>query len=360
MAESLYTTQTPDVGSTDLADLTGGGSTATTVKFAVAGQVTGGRFFAPATIGGATFKFELWELSTDTTGTLLGTATYGAVTGGAWNTVNLGSPVTVTASKVYRVATHNSAGRYVARAGVFTSPLVNGSITGIQAGTSHTGATGLLYNGTFQVGAAGVLPGSHFGSPSYLADLLFDPTGITGSVAATVGVPAAASAGVLSIPGVAAAIVSAPSSVMSGLVNNPGEGEGLSISAIMAEVASRLDTIPGLRVYGWPPGSVTPPAAIVGYPEEIVFDAAFRRGMDTMSLPVLCVIGRPTDRNTPTLIGQYAKGAGLRSVKSTLETGAYATVHTLRVARCTFDAVSIGGTEYMAALFDIEITGSGD
>jgi hypothetical protein len=127
----------------------------------------------------------------------------------------------------------------------------------------------------------------------------------------------------------------------------------------MDEVAVRLDTIAGLRVWAWPPGSVTPPAAVVSYPETYTFDETYGRGMDRITLPVVVVVGVPTERQTRDLLGQYCDGSGAASLKAVLESGTYTAFDTIRVVDIDFDTVTIGGVEHVAALFTLDIAGSG-
>jgi hypothetical protein len=133
----------------------------------------------------------------------------------------------------------------------------------------------------------------------------------------------------------------------------------VDLADVMQEVADRLDAIEGLRVHPSPPGKVTPPAAVVSYPETYTFDETYGRGMDRLSLPLVVVVGRPVDRSTRDALAAYCKGSGAASVKAVLESGTYSAFDVLRVESIDFDVVSIGGTEYMAALFTLDIAGSG-
>jgi hypothetical protein len=127
----------------------------------------------------------------------------------------------------------------------------------------------------------------------------------------------------------------------------------------MDQVGDRLDVIDGLRVFRYPPPVVTGDAAIVSYPDEYTFDATYGRGMDTMTLPLVLVVPRPTERTTRDRLAGYCDGSGSKSVKELLESGDYAAFDSLRVAGITFDVVSIGGTDFAAALFDLNLAGSG-
>lgn len=131
------------------------------------------------------------------------------------------------------------------------------------------------------------------------------------------------------------------------------------LADVMDQIGDRLDTITGLRVFRYPPDSVTPPAAIVSYPDEIVFDETYGRGMDRMTLPVVIVVGKVSDRTSKDRLTAYANGSGTSSVKGVIEGGTYTAFDTVRISRAEFDVVSINSTDYVAGLFDLDIAGQG-
>lgn len=133
----------------------------------------------------------------------------------------------------------------------------------------------------------------------------------------------------------------------------------MNLATVMDQLASQVATISGLRVYAYPPGSLTPPAAVVGYPDTYEFDKTYGRGMDRLTLPLVLVVGKATERTTKDRLAAYCNGSGASSIKAVVESGAYSAFHRVTVTDITFDAVSIGGTEYMAALFNIDIAGQG-
>lgn len=133
----------------------------------------------------------------------------------------------------------------------------------------------------------------------------------------------------------------------------------MDLAQVMQQIADRLDTIDGLRTHAHPMGSVTPPAAIVSYPEVIDYDQTYQRGEDHLTLPLVVVVGRPYDRGTRDALAPYVNGSGPSSVKAVLEAGDFTAFATVEVQRCEFDVLSIGGVDYMAALFTLDISGSG-
>lgn len=134
---------------------------------------------------------------------------------------------------------------------------------------------------------------------------------------------------------------------------------GLNLADVADAVSARLDTIAGLRCYAYPASSVAPPAAIVSYPDAQVYDATYGRGMDRMTLPVVVVVGKASDRSARDRISEYTAGAGAKSVKQVLESGQYSAFDMVRVVRADFDVVQIAGTDYVAALFELDVAGRG-
>lgn len=133
----------------------------------------------------------------------------------------------------------------------------------------------------------------------------------------------------------------------------------MNLADVMDEIAASLETITGLRVWPYPPGAVTPPAAIVSYPETVTFDLTYGRGMDRWKLPVVLVTGKPTDRTTRETLAGFTDVSGLRSVKVAIESATHVAFDHVRVESCEFDVVTIGGVDLMAAIFDLDIAGKG-
>jgi hypothetical protein len=135
----------------------------------------------------------------------------------------------------------------------------------------------------------------------------------------------------------------------------------MNLSEVAEELTARLDTIEGLRCFSYPVGSAVPPFAVVLNPDpgNLVYDATFGRGMDRMTLPLVVIGGRATERQAHKDIRAYCDGSGARSIKAVLESGTYESFHTIRVATAGVDGVKYAGNDVLAALFDIDITGQG-
>jgi len=133
----------------------------------------------------------------------------------------------------------------------------------------------------------------------------------------------------------------------------------MNLADVMDEVAARLGAVDGLRVFPYPADHVSPPAAIVSYPETYTFDETYGRGMDRMTLPVVVVVGKPTDRSSRDRLAAYVAGSGPGSVKAAVEAGDGAAFDTVRVVSVEFDVIAIAGTDYIAAVFDLDVAGQG-
>lgn len=134
----------------------------------------------------------------------------------------------------------------------------------------------------------------------------------------------------------------------------------MNLLDVMEEIAARLDTITGLRVFGYPEKAFHPPAAVVSYPESYIFDATYGRGMDRIEdLPVVVVVGDVHARGTRAELAPYADGSGAQSVKAVLEAAPHTAFDTLRVTEVIFDVYTIGDIDHMAAVFTCDIAGQG-
>lgn len=136
-------------------------------------------------------------------------------------------------------------------------------------------------------------------------------------------------------------------------------GCSVILNNVIDQIGTQLDTIAGLRVYDYPADRIVPPAVIVAYPESITFDETYGRGMDRLTLPILLMVGKVSDRASRDALSVYVDGAGAKSVKAVVESGVYTAFHTVRVMNAEFDIVTVAGVDYAAALFDLDIVGSG-
>ena len=133
----------------------------------------------------------------------------------------------------------------------------------------------------------------------------------------------------------------------------------MDLGNVMDDLGAAVDTISGLRVFPYWADRVEPPAAIVGFPEEFEFDSTARRGSDRGQFPLIVVVGKADARSARDTLSVYCGGAGATSVKAVVEAYAATAYDSARVQSVEFGVISIGGVEYLAATFSIDVIGRG-
>lgn len=137
-------------------------------------------------------------------------------------------------------------------------------------------------------------------------------------------------------------------------------GFRVNLNDVVNEVRQALDSIDGLSVPEWGVQLIQPPAALVALPERIDYDQTYVRGVDQITdLPVLVLVARPTEPESRRVIAAYADGSGPRSVKAAIEGRTYVSCDDVTVVWAEFEAVTYAGTEYLACVFHLDITGKG-
>ena len=133
----------------------------------VAGQITALKFYRSASDTG-TDVLDLWS----STGTKLANVTFTNTAASGWQTVDLPTPVSITANTTY-IASYHTTGAYVATTNFFTSNVTNGPLTA--PSTTSAGGNGVYaYGGT---SAAGIFPTNTFNAANYYVDVVFTPAG---------------------------------------------------------------------------------------------------------------------------------------------------------------------------------------
>lgn len=133
----------------------------------------------------------------------------------------------------------------------------------------------------------------------------------------------------------------------------------MKLAKVMDELGDALDNIGGLRVYRYPPDNIQPPAAVVAYPDSLTFDETYGRGMDSMVVPVVVIVGKVSDRASRNRLSRYCDGAGSESIKATLDGHEYTACDSVTVATAEFDVIDMAGVDYISAVFDVAIAGTG-
>jgi len=133
----------------------------------------------------------------------------------------------------------------------------------------------------------------------------------------------------------------------------------MNVSQVMDQVGRSLEGVGDLRVFAYPAPNVVPPAAFVGWPDEIDYAATFAPGAVTLTLPVLIVVGKADVRSARDAIAAYLDSTGPSSAVKAIEGGRYTACDAVRVTGARVEPVSVAGIEYLAALLDVAIVGQG-
>ena len=140
----------------------------------------------------------------------------------------------------------------------------------------------------------------------------------------------------------------------------PGAPAGMDLEAVATELATRLDSIAGLRVSVFGPENkrVHPPHAIVTLPAEpIVYHGTYNAGgaMTEATFSIVLLLGKVHSRSAYAALAAYASATGARSVKVAIESGVYVTCDDPIVTTGAFDEYSMAGDDYLAAIFDVHL-----
>lgn len=141
----------------------------TKFRTSVNGTVRALRFYKGSNADGSTYVLKLYQSSNST---LLASVNFTNTTATGWQTVNLATPVAVTANTTYTVSYYSPAGNYAYNDTYFTSAVVNGPLTGLANNTDGA-------NGVYRYGSGGGIPTTGYQSTNYWADLVFAPSTVS-------------------------------------------------------------------------------------------------------------------------------------------------------------------------------------
>lgn len=119
----------------------------------------------------------------------------------------------------------------------------------------------------------------------------------------------------------------------------------LDIAATMDALAAACVTAGIVKNgYGWPPGAVTVPCVLVGYPET-EYDATLGNALMLATFPVYMLAGPKDLKRSRDILS-----AAVLPMKAALDT-----VTGTRVRKPTFSPITIGEVDYAACRYDVEV-----
>lgn len=126
----------------------------------------------------------------------------------------------------------------------------------------------------------------------------------------------------------------------------------INVSTAMDTIGTALAGITTLNVLDYIPDSVTPPAAVVGYPEELEYDNTMKRGTDRATFTVTVVVGQAHDQSTRDLLSGYMRGDG--STSTSVKVALDAIGSAVRVMRARTVPMLYAGQQMVGAVFDVD------
>lgn len=126
----------------------------------------------------------------------------------------------------------------------------------------------------------------------------------------------------------------------------------LNLNTAMDALGTALGGVTGLRVFDFPPDSISPPAAIVAWPEGLEYDNTHARGTDRATFKVHVLVGKVSDRSARDQVNVYANGAGTAS--TSVKTALDAIGSGVRVERAAFSVMTVAGTDFLTVSFDVD------
>lgn len=136
----------------------------------------------------------------------------------------------------------------------------------------------------------------------------------------------------------------------------------MNVKAVAEEIAGKLDTITGLRAFGYPVDQLPLPGAVVGLPDEIAFDRTYGRGSDSITIPLWVLVGRTDERAGALELMAYLDGTGAKSVKSAVDstrTNTYSSCDDVTITTAVPGTYTYNGVDAFGAEFTVEVMGSG-
>lgn len=133
-----------------------------------------------------------------------------------------------------------------------------------------------------------------------------------------------------------------------------------TISSIRDALQLALDAIDGLRAVDVVTDSVSPPVAIVGFPDRVEYDVTMRRGSDRYIIPIRLYVGRASERSAQNRLDAYLAASGAYSVKAAIEDDPTlgGACQTCRVTEASgYGIYEVGGVNYLGTQYMVEVIG---
>ena len=131
-----------------------------------------------------------------------------------------------------------------------------------------------------------------------------------------------------------------------------------SLSSIRSGIATNLENISSLTVFGFVPDSIEPPTAVVGVVDNIEYDTSMSRGADTYSIPVFLYVSRVDAQDAQDTLDAFLASSGSSSVKTQIESDSTlgGVANSARVVEAdNYGVYSINNIDYLGCEFTVEV-----
>lgn len=92
-----------------------------------------------------------------------------------------------------------------------------------------------------------------------------------------------------------------------------------TIQQVLSGIETRLKTISGLRTNAYVPDALNPPQAVVDFPGEINYHAAFAHGKFMFEPTVTILVSKTIDRIGTSSLSDYSSPTGAKSIHAAIE-----------------------------------------
>jgi hypothetical protein len=129
-----------------------------------------------------------------------------------------------------------------------------------------------------------------------------------------------------------------------------------SLAEVMTALGTQVGGLANLRVYDFPSSRVEPPAAVLSLPET-GYDVTLGGRSDAWEFPLWVLVSRADDKSAYAEMVPYLEAEGDRSIRAIIEADRTlgGTCDTSAVTRARPQFVSVGGTEFLAIEFTLEV-----
>ena len=131
-----------------------------------------------------------------------------------------------------------------------------------------------------------------------------------------------------------------------------------SLSSIRSGIATNLENISSLTVFGFVPDSIEPPTAVVGVVDNIEYDTSMSRGADTYSIPVFLYVSRVDAQDAQDTLDGFLASSGSSSVKTQIESDVTlgGVANSARVVEAdNYGVYTINNIDYLGCEFTVEV-----